>query len=95
MVDQRDYINGCMTDNRKVIKKLNRAFLDFNDNNYKRGNKRMNNALPFWQDAMVECDETNEYFEHWLNAKETFMQLEDWQSVARDNYSANKAYIDQ
>ena len=44
---------------------------------------------------MVECDETNEYFEHWLNAKETFMQLEDWQSVARDNYSANKAYIDQ
>ena len=99
VVDQRDYILDCMKDNDGVIQALTSAYDHFNENTedgIHAGNKDLNKATRKWRNrAMRKCKKTNGYFDDWMDAKDDFMDQDDWESITNANYEANKDYIDQ
>lgn len=97
-VDERDYILDCMRDNDDVIAAVSSAYDHFNENTedgIHAGNKALNKVTRKWrQRAMKKCKKTNGYFDDWIDAKEDFMDQDDWESITEANYAANKDYID-
>ena len=46
VIDERDYIVGCTFECPYVKKQLSKAFDDYNDGDYKNGNKHMMRTQP-------------------------------------------------
>ena len=94
-VDKRDYLVGCTLEIPRVKRQLGKAFDDYNAGDDRAGNQHMKKATPWWQLSMVLCWETYDDFRGLIEYKDAFFARDDWQTVARENYDANQAYVDQ
>ena len=52
-------------------------------------------AEDWFRKSFAECEETNEAFDEMANTIEAFFNMDDWNSVVRQNYYNNKALVDQ
>ena len=93
--DKRDKLVKCMKHCPFTARRFGKAYQSYNDGKLAKGNQKLWRTTPFWFGTMIRCGSTAldlAAFE-WTAAK--FNWRSDSEDVARANYEANKARVDQ
>ena len=61
-IDERDYIVSCSIHDERLNTRLENAFIAYNAGNLKLGNRKMRKIDRNYRKSMVNCTETNDYF---------------------------------
>ena len=93
-VDIRDYLVDCMKDNKGLTRKLNRAFVKFNQGKLEKGALKLQKAEKNFKKATKRCAETGAYFDELFLDFNAFLDREDFEEIATANYLANKDFVD-
>ena len=94
-VDARDYLVKCSTQVNKLDNKLEKAFTSYTAEDYHMGNYAFRKMEDPFRRSMVDCHDTNQYFEEIASTAHTFFEQYVWREIMKENYAAEQALVDQ